>query len=87
MRFFIVSNTATSALHSCIRSLSDEQMTTRIPSFTANPATVAITSSASKPGTHRVWMPNASTTRWTSSTCTANSGGIGGRCALYSVCS
>ncbi len=46
-----------------MRSLSEEQITTRKPAATAWRATVAMVSSASTPGTDSTGSPNASTTR------------------------
>ena len=48
----MVSSSAMSPPHSCIRSLSDEQMTTFMPAAAAARASVAMTSSASNAG-HR----------------------------------
>ena len=83
-RFFIVSSTATppSSVQSWVRSLSDEQMTTSIPAARATLASVAMMSSASKPGTSSWASPNASITRRTIPSWSPSSGGIGGRCAL-----
>jgi hypothetical protein len=83
-RFFIVSSTATppSSVHSCVRSLSDEQMTTSIPAARATRVSVAMMSSASNPDTSSCAMPNASITRRTIPSCSPSSGGMGGRCAL-----
>jgi hypothetical protein len=53
-RFFMVSSRLMRSLHICIRSLSDEQITTRMPSFAARQASVAMTSSASTPGSDRL---------------------------------
>ena len=83
-RFFMVSSTETSSSQSCIRSLSDEQITTCIPAALATLASVAMMSSASNPATSSWVRPNASTTWRVSAICAASSGGIGGRCALYS---
>ncbi len=84
LRFFMVSRTETSSSQSCMRSLSDEQITTCIPAALATLASVAMMSSASKPGISSWVRPNASTTCRVSAICAASSGGIGGRCALYS---
>ena len=83
-RFFMVSSTDTSSSHSCIRSLSDEQITTCIPAALATLASVAMMSSASNPGISSWVRPKASTTWRVSAIWAASSGGIGGRCALYS---
>jgi hypothetical protein len=61
--FFIVSSSWIRSEQSCMRSLSEEQITTRKPAATAWRATVAMVSSASTPGTDSTGSPNASTTR------------------------
>ena len=68
-RFFMVSSTETSPSQSCIRSLSDEQITTCIPAALATLASVAMMSSASNPGTSSWVRPNASITWRVSAIC------------------
>ena len=83
-RFFIVSSTATppSSVQSCVRSLSDEQITTSMPAARATLVSAAMMSSASKPDTSSWVSPNASITRRTIPSWSPSSGGIGGRWAL-----
>ena len=67
-----------------MRSLSDDATTTGVPSLTAISHSVAMTSSASTPGTRRYGNPNASAASVTSANCGSRSSGGGDRFALYS---
>jgi hypothetical protein len=81
-RLRMVSSMKTRSPTTCMRSLSPEHMTTFMPASDARQASVAMTSSASTAGTITLGMPKVSTTRCSSSTCAARSGGMGGRPAL-----
>jgi hypothetical protein len=67
---------------SCCRSLSLVTSTTSMPSAAARFASVAMTSSASVPGTSITGRPNARATSWICGSWRRRSSGIGGRCAL-----
>ena len=68
---------------SWLRSLSPLETTTFMPCCAARCAKVAITSSASTPGTSNKGQPNMRTNRWIGSIWLRKSSGMGERVALY----
>ena len=73
------------SLTSWLRSLSPLDTMTSMPCAAAVWARVAITSSASTPGTATTFQPSRSTTWWMGSIWLRRSSGMGERVALYSV--
>ena len=68
---------------SCVRSLSDDEITVSMPAAAACVASVPITSSASTPSTISSGQPCARTSSCSGAICLTRSSGIGGRFALY----
>ena len=78
----MASNIEIFSLINCIKSLSDETITTSNPSFAVFFAIVAIMSSASKPTCSRIAIFKASADSRMIENCGIKSGGQGGRLAL-----
>ena len=83
-RSFMVSSMTTLSLISCMRSLSEEMMTTRSTSLAYLRARVAMMSSASTPGILMADTLKAAMTSSMRGNWTTRSSGMGGRLALYS---
>ena len=82
--FFMASNIVIFSSINCIKSLSEETITTSKPSLADFFAIVAIMSSASKPIFSRIEIFKASADSRTIENCGIKSSGQGGRLALYS---
>ena len=79
----MVSMMVTRSLTSWLRSLSPLETMTSMPCAAASCASVAITSSASTPGTVSTFQPSRSTTSWMGAIWLRRSSGMGERVALY----
>ncbi len=75
----------TLAFTNCVRSLSPVETTQRMPASAACRASVPMTSSASTPSIINSGQPRAATAWCSGSIWRTRSGGMGGRCALYSA--
>ena len=80
----MVSTMVMCSLTSWLRSLSPLEITTFTPCAAAVTASVAITSSASTPGTSSKGQPMRRIMRWIGSIWARKSSGMGERLALYS---